>query len=116
MTYGGIFNRCARRKLEGMVKKLAYIIVALIFIGICSAGMLYMHLMSWADRPVDRLAQEKLFTISPGQGLKATANALQREELVSDALRFTILARLDKKDKLLKAGSKFLQIIGSNGQ
>jgi UPF0755 protein len=90
-----------------MVKKLGYIIIALIFVGICSVGILYMLLMSWADRPVDRVAQEKLFTISSGQGLKETAHALQREGLVSDALRFTILARLDKKDKLLKAGEYF---------
>jgi UPF0755 protein len=90
-----------------MVKKLGYIIIALIFVGICSVGILYMLLMSWADRPVDRVAQEKLFTISSGQGLKETAHALQREGLVSNALRFTILARLEKKEKLLKAGEYF---------
>jgi len=90
-----------------MVKKLGYIIIALIFVGICSVGILYMLLMSWADRPVERVAQEKLFTISSGQGLKKTAHALQREGLVSNALRFTILARLEKKDKLLKAGEYF---------
>jgi peptidoglycan lytic transglycosylase G len=90
-----------------MAKKLGYLIFALIFVGICTAGVLYMHLMSWADRPVDKVAQEKLFTISSGQGLKETAHALQREGLVSDAFRFTVLARLDKKDKLLKAGEYF---------
>jgi UPF0755 protein len=90
-----------------MAKKLGYLIFALIFVGICAAGVLYMHLMSWADRPVDKVAQEKLFTISSGQGLKETAHALQREGLVSDAFRFTVLARLDKKDKLLKAGEYF---------
>ncbi|MBC2711482.1 MAG: endolytic transglycosylase MltG [Desulfosarcina sp.] len=90
-----------------MVKKLGFIILALIFVGICTAGMLYMHLLSWADRPVGTAGIEKLFTVSPGQGLKKTAEALRQEGLVSDALRFTILARLDKKDKLLKAGEYF---------
>ncbi|WP_319408286.1 endolytic transglycosylase MltG [uncultured Desulfosarcina sp.] len=90
-----------------MLKKLGLIIFALIFVGVCTAGVLYMYLMSWADRPVGTAALEKLFTVSPGQGLKQTADALQQEGLVSDALRFTILARLDKKDKLLKAGEYF---------
>ncbi|MCB2147952.1 MAG: endolytic transglycosylase MltG [Deltaproteobacteria bacterium] len=90
-----------------MLKKLGLIIFALIFVGVCTAGVLYMHLMSWADRPVGTAALEKLFTVYPGQGLKQTADALQQEGLVSDALRFTILARLDKKDKLLKAGEYF---------
>ena len=91
-----------------MLKKLGFIILALMVVGICTAGLLYMHLMNWADRPMGTESREKLFTISSGQGLKKTAGALQREGLVSDALRFTILARLDKKDKLLKAGEYFL--------
>jgi UPF0755 protein len=90
-----------------MLKKLGFIIFALMVAGICAAGVLYMHLMSWSNRPVDQVAQEKLFTVSPGQGLKQTADALQQEGLVTDALRFTILTRLDKQDKLLKAGEYF---------
>jgi UPF0755 protein len=69
--------------------------------------MLYMHLMSWADRPAGKTAAEKLFTIAAGQGLRKTARALHREELVSDALHFIILARLEKKDKQIKAGEYF---------
>ncbi len=87
-----------------MPKRLGLILFSLIFVGICTAGVLYMHLMSWADRPAGSAVLEKLFTVSPGQGLKQTADALQREGLVTDALRFTILSRLDNKDKLLKAG------------
>ena len=91
-----------------MLKKVGFITLALIVAGICTVGLLYLHLMSWADRPVGTESREKLFTISSGQGLKRTAGALQREGLISDAIRFTILARLDKKDKLLKAGEYFL--------
>lgn len=90
-----------------MVRKLGLILIVLAFTGICAAGVLYMHLMSWADRPAGVVITEKLFVISPGQGLKRTAQALQHEGLVSDALRLTILARLDKQDKLLKAGEYF---------
>jgi UPF0755 protein len=90
-----------------MRKKLGIILSSLIVAGICTVGVLYMHLMSWADRPSGAAALEKLFTVSPGQGLKQTAASLKQEGLVSDALRFTILTRLDKKDKLLKAGEYF---------
>lgn len=71
-------------------------------------GMLYLHLMSWADRPVGTPGLEKVFTVAYGQGVKKTAEALQKEGLVADAFRFTILARLEKKDTLLKAGEYFL--------
>ena len=91
-----------------MVKKLGFILFAIIFAGICGAGLLYMHFMSWADRPMGTQRQDKLFTLSSGQGLKKTANALEREGLISNALRFTILARLDKKDTLLQAGEYIL--------
>ena len=90
-----------------MLKKLGFFIFALVFVAICTAGLLYMHLLSWADRPMGAESREKLFTISPGQGFRQTAQSLQQEGLVSDAFRFTILARLDKKDKLLKAGEYF---------
>jgi len=90
-----------------MVRKLGFIIFGLVFLGICTIGALYLHLMSWADRPVGSAAEEKLFTVPPGWGLKKTADALRQEGLVSNALRFTILTRLDGKDKLLKAGEYF---------
>ena len=87
-----------------MFRKTGAIIFALAFIGICTAGLLYMHLMSWAQQPAGTAATEKLFSIAPGQGLRKIANGLQQEGLVGDALRFTILARLSGQDKLIKAG------------
>ncbi|MFO7713419.1 endolytic transglycosylase MltG [Desulfosarcina sp.] len=91
-----------------MVKKLVLSLFAMLFVGICTSGLLYMHLIAWADRSAGTPGMEKLFTVSSGQGLKRTANALQEEGLVSDALRFTVLAKLEKKEKLLKAGEYFL--------
>jgi UPF0755 protein len=91
-----------------MLKKLGFILFALIFAGLCGAGLLYMHLLSWADRPAGSTAEDKLFIVSPGQGLRTTAENLRQDGLVSDALRFIILARLEKQDKLLKAGEYFL--------
>ena len=87
-----------------MFRKLLILLFALAFAAISTVGLLYMHLMSWADRPAETAGAEKLFTVTAGQGLRKTANALRQEGLVSDALRFTILARLNKQDKQIKAG------------
>ena len=91
-----------------MLKTLGYTIIALAFAGICAAGLLYMHFMNWSDAPMAAESQEKIFTVAPGQGLKQTAAALKQEQLVSDALRFTLLARIEKKDTLIQAGEYFL--------
>lgn len=45
-----------------------------------------------------------LITISPGQGLSATANLLIKNELVSSLARFKILAAVTGKEKKIKAG------------
>ncbi len=90
-----------------MWKKLGLILSIIIFSAICATSIAYMHLQSWADQPMGIGEAEKLFTLTPGQGLKKTARALEQEGLVSDALRFTILARLENQDKLLKAGEYF---------
>ncbi|GAB6908180.1 Aminodeoxychorismate lyase [Desulfosarcina cetonica] len=91
-----------------MVKKLI-LIGLLLFIGLAGAtGLAYLYLMAWAQQPMAAKGQDKLFTLLPGQGLKQTAKTLEQEGLISDALRFTLLARIDKKEKLLKAGEYFL--------
>lgn len=87
-----------------MFKKLVGILLATALVGICSAGLLYMHLISWAQQPAGTAVTEKLFTVTPGQGLRKIADELRRAGLVSDALRFTLLARIKNKDKLIKAG------------
>ena len=91
-----------------MLKKLIILLIVVLMAGIGATGLLYHHLLTWADRPRNDAGEEKLFTVAPGQGLKQTAQALEQAGLVSDALRFTVLARLDREDKLLKAGEYFL--------
>lgn len=91
-----------------MLKKLILVACVLFIVVAGAAGLAYLHLMSWAQHPMTAKGQDKLFTLLPGQGLRQTAKTLQQEGLVSDALRFTLLARIDKKDKLLKAGEYFL--------
>ncbi len=91
-----------------MLKKTIILLFILFVAGLGGAGLAYHHLMTWADRPHPALEKDKLFILSAGQGLKQTAAALEQEKLISDALRFTILARLEKQDTRLKAGEYFL--------
>ena len=91
-----------------MFKKLVIVCIGLLILTLGGVGLLYHHLMSWADQAQKVSGQEKLFTIPTGQGLRQTARLLEQEGLISDALRFTILVRLEKQDKLLKAGEYFL--------
>ncbi len=91
-----------------MAKKLGFILLVLLILCIGIIGLLYMQLMSWADHPMSLQRQDRRFTISSGQDLKNTAAALRQAGLVTDALRFTLLTRLEKKDTQLKAGEYFL--------
>jgi UPF0755 protein len=91
-----------------MIKKLFFISLGVIIAVACASGLLFMHLMSWADQPYATENQDKIFTVLPGQGLKQTAAFLKAEGLISDEMRFTLLARLEDKDKLIKAGEYFL--------
>ena len=90
-----------------MFKKLAIACMILIVITLGALGLAYYHLMSWADQSPTTVGQEKLFTIPTGQGLKQTARVLKQENLITDALRFTVWVRLKKQDKRLKAGEYF---------
>lgn len=91
-----------------MVKKLIFAGMALVIIAFGAVGLAYHHLMSWAEQPKTVPGKEKLFTIPTGQGLRQTSRALEQEGLISNALRFTILVRLEKQDKRLQAGEYFL--------
>ena len=90
-----------------MLKTFIFSIIALFFAGLCAAGLLYLHFVKWTDQPAGSEKMEKIFTIVQGQGLRQTAASLEQEGLVSDALRFRLLARLEKKDKLIQAGEYF---------
>ncbi|MDL2269602.1 endolytic transglycosylase MltG [Desulfosarcina sp. OttesenSCG-928-A07] len=72
-------------------------------------GGAYLNLMVWADLPLTPGAgKDKVFTLFPGQGPKQAALSLEKEKLVSNAFRFVLLARIEGKDKKLKAGDYLL--------
>lgn len=88
-----------------MVKKLIIALFCLVLVTAAGTVWAYLYLMAWADRPLTPAASEdRLVTLAPGQGLRQVAASLEQEGLITDALWFVLLARIDKKDKQLKAG------------
>ena len=93
-----------------MIKKLLIAGVVISLVVGCTAGLLLHRFLAWTNQPLATLGSERemLFTLPSGQGVKQTAHVLEQEGLVSDALRFALLARIEKQDKSLKAGEYIL--------
>ncbi len=93
-----------------MLKKILIVGVVLILIAACAAGIVVHQFLAWSNRPLTTAekGREMLFSLPAGQGVKQTARVLEQEGLVSDALRFALLARIEKQDKSLKAGEYVL--------
>lgn len=70
---------------------------------------LYADLQEFARSAAGPSADEHYVTLPPGQSLAATAEALERRQLVRSALKFRILARLEGYDRRLKAGEYSLR-------
>lgn len=82
------------------IKLLLPVVLALIVI----ASLLMYHFYHFAMSPMASEGSPILITVLPGQGLNSTTNKLARENLISSAPKFKILAAVTGKDKLIKAG------------
>jgi UPF0755 protein len=72
---------------------------------LAAAGLAaYLDLEAFARRAAGAGTQEVHLIVPPGQSLAATADALQRGQLIQSAFRFRLLARLEGYDRRLKAG------------
>lgn len=89
------------------MKRIAIVALLLLsLLGLSALGALY-----WWNRSLDEFAhtpfgsdQEKVLEVPPGARLKAVAQLLARQGVISDELRFEWLARRLKKDRQIKAG------------
>lgn len=87
-----------------MKKKIAALVAGAL--GLVSAAVLglYVDFQEFARSAAGPGVDEHRFTVAPGQSLAATAEALQRRQLVRSAFKFRLLARLEGYDRRLKAG------------
>ncbi|GAB6097986.1 endolytic transglycosylase MltG [Desulfatiferula olefinivorans] len=78
--------------------------LALFFLALAVSGIVFYLGYRFALTPMAAQGEPVLITVRPGQGLSATAQKLSRENLISSANRFRILAALTGRDKKIKAG------------
>jgi len=71
--------------------------------------LVYYDLKQFAHTAGGSGGYEHHLQVPPGQSLAATAEALQRHQLVRSALKFRMLARLEGYDRRLKAGEYSLR-------
>jgi UPF0755 protein len=89
-------------------KKLLIIVSPFVILG-CATLWLYYDLRTYAETPAKVGALDKIVVnVSTGQSLKSTANILHQKEIIKDALRFVLIARIKGYDKRMKAGEYLL--------
>ncbi|MCP4695124.1 MAG: endolytic transglycosylase MltG, partial [Desulfobacterales bacterium] len=75
-----------------------FFILLVVLTGVC------LDLYLYAEKPARSTDEEKTLALHPGQGLKAFAEILAREEIIVQPLKFKLLARFKGQDKRIKAG------------
>ena len=75
---------------------------------LCAAVYLFFDISSFIKEPFITNAPEKTITLLPGQGLKTIAGLLEKEEIISNSLYFSLYAKLKKAGKKLQAGEYLL--------
>ena len=90
------------------MKKFFLISAVLIFISLCGLAVFILSLRHYAQHPTGQSAEKVLITIPAGQSLKATAEVLFKNGIITSPGKFDIVARLKGYDKRLKAGEYLL--------
>jgi UPF0755 protein len=76
---------------------------------LAAALTVYLDLKQFADTASSSGSEEQVLLVAPGQPLAATAEELQRRQLIRSAFKFRVLARLEGQDRRLKAGEYSLK-------
>ena len=71
---------------------------------VAAAAAVYFHVQEFGRTPPGPAGEEQSFTVEPGQPVSAVAEELERRGLISSALKFRLLARVQGYDRRLKAG------------
>ena len=86
------------------MKKILMFAVVFILLSIAGTVTIYLNLKHYAEQPAGRHPEKVVITIPAGQSLKATAETLFKNKIITSAFKFNMVARLKGYDKRLKAG------------
>lgn len=95
-----------------MGRALSWLLTILIAVGIAAAAGGYMHLTSVMSGP-GPLAEERRIEIKKGWGFARIASSLAEQGVIADPLLFRIGARLESRDRSLKAGEYLIPAASS---
>ncbi len=87
-----------------MQKKWAALAAGVLGLLIAATLLIYFDLKEFARSAGSAGEAEHHLIVPPGQSLAATAELLQRRQMISSAFKFRMLARLEGYDRRLKAG------------
>ena len=86
------------------MKKILFVTLFFIFVVIIGGVAFFLNLKNYAEKPADPTAEKVVITIPAGQSLKATAEVLFKNKIITSPFKFDMVARLKGYDKRLKAG------------
>ena len=90
-----------------MKKWVIFIAAALLLVLLVFSGF-YIELRGYAGRPGSARADEKIFTIHPGDTFAEVVQHLHQEDLIHHPLKFRLFVRLKGKDTHVQAGEYLL--------
>ncbi len=86
------------------MKFLLRCIIFLLIIGIAVLGFVFWQGKTFLDTPMQSPGKEVYFDVEPGATFASVAHKLERQGIISDSFKFTLLARFRKLDNKLQAG------------
>jgi UPF0755 protein len=85
-------------------------IIGLLIAALCVSGFALLRtVQTYARTPGGGNTEERIVVVVPGQPLSATVKALEREGVIRTPFLFTLYARLDGRDRRIKAGEYALR-------
>ncbi|MCM2286258.1 MAG: endolytic transglycosylase MltG [Desulfobacula sp.] len=94
--------------IKNRFKKFTITVISLLIIALLGGVYLFMDISSFIKKPFRPGSPEQTLTIVPGQGLKAIAEHLENQSIISNKLYFSVYAKIKKAGKKLQAGEYVL--------
>ena len=90
------------------MRKFLFIILISAFISFSALSYLFLDLLVYADKSASADDSKKVVVIPPGQNLWTTAKYLNNTGIITNPVKFKLLARIKNYDKKIKAGEYLL--------
>lgn len=87
-----------------MLKKTLIIVAFLVLATLAAIAYFFSDLKEFGNRPAGGISEKQIVSIRPGQSFEAISSRLHDFGIITDPLKFKLLAKINGWDKKLKAG------------